>query len=185
MLNDPTFEIIFVDERAGHNETIYGFAVLPDFSEEAAPYILGIGDNQQRKLKFEQFDREFLVSVISKRAHLGCQCLIRKGTFIGNFCHVGPEARIGENTIINTRAIVEHEVCIGNHCHIAPGSVVCGRSSIGDLVFLGAGAVVIDGVNICSKVTIGAGAVVIGNIEEPGIYVGIPAKRKTESKCTI
>jgi acetyltransferase-like isoleucine patch superfamily enzyme len=68
-------------------------------------------------------------------------------------------------------------VKIGNHCSIGPNVVISGRTTIGDLVFIGAGATVINRIKICSQVVIGAGATVVKNIEEPGIYVGIPAKK--------
>ena len=49
---------------------------------------------------------------------------------------------------------------------------------IGDNVFLGAGTTVKDGVEICSDVVVGAGSCVVKNIEQSGIYIGIPAKSK-------
>jgi len=45
------------------------------------------------------------------------------------------------------------------------------------LCLIGAGVVILDKVSICSNVTIGAGSVVTRDINVPGVYVGIPAKK--------
>ncbi|HBQ4551752.1 TPA: N-acetyltransferase, partial [Escherichia coli] len=44
-------------------------------------------------------------------------------------------------------------------------------------VQLGAGAIVLPGVEICSNIIVGAGAIVTKNLEEPGVYVGQPARK--------
>lgn len=42
---------------------------------------------------------------------------------------------------------------------------------------LGAGAVIIDGLLVGNHSVIGAGAVVCNAITEPGVYVGVPARK--------
>lgn len=49
--------------------------------------------------------------------------------------------------------------------------------SIGNNVQIGAGAMILPGVSICSNVIIGAGCIVSKSITEPGIYVGVPARK--------
>ncbi len=56
-------------------------------------------------------------------------------------------------------------------------SVVMGDVKIGKNTWVGAGVTVSNNVSICDDCMIGAGAVVIKDIDEPGTYVGIPAKR--------
>ena len=48
---------------------------------------------------------------------------------------------------------------------------------VSENTWIGAGATVSNNVNICADCMIGAGAVVIKNIEEPGTYVGVPARK--------
>jgi len=169
--------IILVDENAKDNETLYGFRVLRQRTDESADCFLAIGDNKLRKDFLDNICEDYLISIVSRIAHIGYQANIGKGVFIGNFCHIGPEVVIGKNTIINNGAIVEHEVCVGEHCHIGPNATISGRCKIGKLVYVGVGATIKDYVNICSNVIIGAGATVIKDIDEPGIYVGTPAKK--------
>lgn len=49
-------------------------------------------------------------------------------------------------------------------------------TTIGNKVSIGSNATIMP-VSICDHVIIGAGAVVTKDIEEPGIYVGNPAKK--------
>jgi len=168
---------MFVDESAGSNAILYGCHVVPHLDQIDSPYIFAIGDNEKRKAKYDEIGISQLTSVISRRAYRGYGNRIGRGCFIANLGHIGPEAEVGENTIVNTSAVIEHETRIGKHCHLAPGAIISGRCSIGDLVSVGAGAVVREYVNICSNVIIGAGAIVTSDIDEPGTYVGTPARR--------
>lgn len=177
LLNDPGARLLFVDENARENERILGFDLLREPPAGNFPFFLAIGDNGKRKRKYEEADRDHLISVIARTAHLGRGATVQPGCFLANFCHVGPEAVIGADTIINTAAIVEHEVKIGSHCHIGPNAAISGRCVIGDLTFVGVGATIKDYVKVCAGVMIGAGATVVADITEPGTYVGTPARR--------
>lgn len=179
LLNNPNANIIYVDQNAAPNETLFNFPVLKtiDYEMLDVKFVIAIGDNKRRREKFFFVDANKIISVISKLAHIGRGASYEKGTFIGNYAHVGPLVRIGENTIINTAAIIEHEVIIGNHSHIGPNATISGRCKIGNEVFIGVGATVKDYVNICDNVIVGAGATVVKDISVPGIYVGTPVKR--------
>ncbi|MDG1462969.1 MAG: NeuD/PglB/VioB family sugar acetyltransferase [Gammaproteobacteria bacterium] len=89
---------------------------------------------------------------------------------------VTSDVKIGAGVIVNSGAIIEHDSVIGDFCHLAPGSVLAGGSVLGKRVFLGAGAQVVNQASIADDTIIGAGATVVQTIEEPGIYIGSPAK---------
>lgn len=84
---------------------------------------------------------------------------------------------IGEQCHINMGAIVAHDVTIGDYTTISPSVTICGNVTIGKKCFIGAGASIRERINICDNVIIGMGAVVVGDITEPGVYVGCPARR--------
>ena len=174
-------EIILVDDGAKDDEMILGCKVLRQYEPKTGDrYIVAIGDNI-RRAKVYQTLREMTqgqpTAVVSKRAHMGMESIIGQGTFVAVGAHIGPQACVGDNSIINTGSIIEHEAQIGNNTHVAPRSVVCGRANIGNHVFCGAGSIIIDKIRVCDNVVIGAGAVVRECIAEPGIYVGVPARR--------
>lgn len=176
--------LVFVDANAREGEAIYGFPVMtPDRfamgGVKPRHHIVGLGDNRQREASFLAFrgSAEGAFAVVARDARIGREAVLGTGVFVGMATHIGPSARIGDDVIVNTRAIVEHEVVVGAHTHIAVNAILLGRSRIGDRSTLGAGAIVVDGIAICDDVVVGAGAVVIRDIDEPGTYVGVPARR--------
>jgi UDP-N-acetylbacillosamine N-acetyltransferase len=176
LLGDPGSSLVYVDDNARDNETLYGFNVVRNYNHIAdSACFVAIGDNTNRMLKTIELACCNIISVVSIKAQVGFRASIGHGCFLGNFCHVGPEATIGVGTILNTASIIEHEVQIGNYCHIGPNATISGRCKIGDLVFVGVSATVKDYINICSNVVIGAGATVVKDITEPGTYIGTPA----------
>ena len=141
---------------------------------------LSMGDNQQRKLMYEQY-KEYLInenlfhqtSFVENNLTIGNSNQIFANVYINSY------VTIGSNNIINSCAILEHEVSIGHHNHVSVGAKLCGRVNIGSLCMIGAGAIIIDNVSVCDNVTIGAGSVVIKDINEAGTYVGNPARKVT------
>ncbi len=177
---NPHACLTFVDENAMRDEKLYGFDIVRDISLDTRKYFFALGDNDKRKLKFDDIGSLNLITVLSTLAYISRRARILPGCFVGNFCHVGPDVEVGYNTILNTSCIVEHEVSVGNHCHIGPNATISGRCTIGDLVFVGVGSTVKDKINICSSVVIGAGSTVVNDILEPGIYIGTPARKLRE-----
>lgn len=179
-LHNGIKHLIFVDKQAKKNEKLFEFDVINDFTEQYHDRcIVAIGDNQERSKIFDQLIKKNInvISLFSHNAYLGKNAQLDAGVFVGHAAHIGPNVKIGAATLINTHCIVEHDCLIGKYCHISVNAVVAGKTQIGDFVMIGAGATVIDRLHICSHVTIGAGSVVVQSINEPGTYVGIPAKR--------
>lgn len=169
----------FYDEKIYENEEILGITGfhitnLPNTSK----LILAIGNNNDRAALFSKFsERIYRPTIIHKSAYVHESVTIKNSSLIFPGAVINTSSYIGDNNIINTKCIIEHEAIINNHSHIAIGSIICGRVEIGDNCFIGAGAIIKDNIKVCNNVIVGAGAVVIKNIDEPGIYVGIPAKK--------
>ncbi len=121
------------------------------------------------------------------------------GCTIANDCFIGPFVEIQKNVIIGARTKVQSHsficelVTIGEDCFIGHGVMFINDTfasggpargdmskwkptNIGNNVSIGSNATILP-VNICSNVVIGAGAVVTKDINEPGIYVGNPARK--------
>jgi UDP-N-acetylbacillosamine N-acetyltransferase len=178
LLNHPGSEIVFVDDNAQDQETIWGFSVIKSLPDDAESIHVALGANLKRKT----YPLNIVpVTIISNSAHVSQYAEIGEGCFIAHKSYIGPSAKIGRGTIINTAAVVEHEVEIGDYTHVAPNATICGRSKLGNLVFMGAGAVVKESIEICSNTCIGAGSVVIRSICSSGVYVGVPASQKKQA----
>ena len=95
---------------------------------------------------------------------------------LANAC-INTATKIGKHCIINTAAIIEHDNIIEDYVHISPNATLSGTVSVGEMTHIGSGAVIRNNINICNNCIIGAGAVVVKDIEEPGVYAGVPIKR--------
>ena len=166
--------------KNGVDEKIDGISVIgkiDDFKKEAK-IILSYGEGEKRNMLINKFPDYILNdNLIHPSAIIENSAKIEGLNQIFALVVINAQTIIGKNNIINTGAIIEHEVKIGGNNHISVGSVLAGMVEIGDYCFIGAGAVIIDKVKITDKVIIGANAVVIKNINEPGTYVGNPARK--------
>lgn len=102
--------------------------------------------------------------------------------------HFGDGLSVNSNVYINARSkiILGRNVALSNGAMLITtglsftekglGGHITKEIIIGDNVQVGAGSIILQGVSICSNVIVGAGSVVSRSIEEPGIYVGSPAK---------
>lgn len=171
--------LLFIDANAGKGETFFGFPVvakLPSGLDGDWLAFPGSGNGTTRRSQSESTTLD-LARVIAPDASVGFGSSIGTGTFIGRHAHVGPLAAIGDGVILNTGSIVDHDSVVGDYSHISVNATVAGRCKIGRHVMIGAGAVVIDGVAICDNVIIGAGAAVVSDINDPSVYIGIPARK--------
>jgi len=115
--------------------------------------------------------------VVSIHAIVGEAVSSGEGTVIMDGALINTGSTLGRCCIVNSHSTVEHDCTVGDHVHICPGAVLSGGVSVGNDVLIGAGSCIVHGVNICDKSVIGAGSVVVGDIAEPGVYAGNPARR--------
>lgn len=117
---------------------------------------------------------------------------LARDTKIGNNCIIDSyvkssgQNRIGNNVTIRYDSIIAREVTIEDDVFISPqvmtiylthkkdkvGGIVIGKGA-----FIGTNVTIGAGVHIGPKVVIGAKALVTKDCLEPGIYVGLPAKK--------
>lgn len=139
-------------------------------------YIIGIGDNNIRKIIFEKYHNLNWGTLIHPNSIISKTAVIKKGSVICAGSIIQTEVIIGENCIINTNCNIDHESIIGNNSSICPGSVICGRVNIDELCFIGANSTIIQNLKIGYNSIIGAGCVVIKNIPTNSKVVGNPGK---------
>jgi len=125
-------------------------------------------------------------------------CTIGDNSFIGPFVEIQKGVVIGKNCKVQSHSFICELVTIGDNCFISHGAMFINdlfkdggpsggkiekwkKTIIGNNVSIGTNATVLP-VVICDNVVIGAGAVVTKTIQEPGIYVGNPAKKIRDLK---
>ena len=171
--------IFFLDDANIENTNLIG--KVCEFTKYIHMYdfFVAIGDNEIRKTIFNDLiaHKATIISlkhpaaIISKSAVIGIGVIIMAGAVIN--CN----AVIEDGAIINTCSSIDHDTQISEFVHVSIGAHLAGSVSIGNSSFIGAGAIVINNIGICKECTIGAGSVVIRDINTPGTYVGVPARK--------
>lgn len=105
-----------------------------------------------------------LATVISPRAYISPNSIIKSGTVIHHDVFINAGVEIGENCIINTKAIIEHGVKVGDFCHISTGAIVNGEAKIANGCFLGSNSTISNSIFISKNTIISAGKFVKENI---------------------
>ncbi|MEI3356181.1 MAG: acetyltransferase [Clostridia bacterium] len=143
-----------------------------------AEFIIGIGNNELRKKIAEKYEEILnFYTALDPNSQIALDVEIGKGSVIlANAC-INTAAKIGKHCIINTAAIIEHDNTIEDYVHISPNATLSGTVNVGKMTHIGSGAVIRNNINICNNCIIGAGAVVVKDIEEPGVYAGVPARK--------
>ena len=170
-------DIIFLDDDESIKECA-GFPVIgksKDAKDLDGDKIVAIGNAAIRERIQQEIET---VTLIHPDAVIGRRVEIGKGTVVMAGAIINTDTVIGDGCIINTAASVDHDCFVDDFSHIAVGAHLSGTVVVGTGTWIGAGATVINNVNICGKCMIGAGAVVIKDIDEPGTYIGVPAKLK-------
>ena len=176
-------EIAFLDDNP-QIKSVLGLEVVGN-TKDAIKYVdkcdffVGIGDNETREKiqkKLEKIGANIPV-LIHPNAVIGEDVQIGIGTAVMPGVVINCSTRIGKGCIINTGATVDHDNVIEDYVHISPGVNLAGSITIGNKTWLGIGCTVKNNLTITSGCVVGSGAVVIKNISEPGVYVGLPARK--------
>ena len=148
-------------------------------SYKKADFIVAIGNTKvRRKIQSELIEMGLhIVSLIHPAAVIAPNVKIGVGTVVMAGAVINPCTEIGQGCIVNTCASVDHDCRIGDYVHVSVGAHVAGTVTIEDNTWIGAGATISNNIEIVADCMIGAGAVVVADIDEPGTYVGVPAKK--------
>lgn len=143
-------------------------------------YIIAIGNNDIRKKIYNKFKSIKYYTAIDPSAIVSNSAKIGIGTVIMPNSVINSSSSIGKFCIINTSSIVEHDNYIEDFVHISPTATLSGTVKVHELSHIGTGAKIKNNININKKCVIGVGAIVVKDINEEGVYVGIPANKIKE-----
>jgi UDP-3-O-[3-hydroxymyristoyl] glucosamine N-acyltransferase len=104
--------------------------------------------------------------VLEDRVSVGAGTCVDRATY--------GETRIGAGTKLDNLCHIGHNVTIGRDCLLTAGFVVAGSTRIGDRVVASGQVGVLDHLEICSDVFLVHRAGVDEDIDQPGIYAGLP-----------
>jgi UDP-3-O-[3-hydroxymyristoyl] glucosamine N-acyltransferase len=173
----------FVNEISKtHEYTIIGTKDFFDQPDNRYQYIVSVSwDREERKRVVDQIDTLGfdLITVIQDYTLLGIhpKPVIHPGTFIFGFCDIAIGSTIGRHCIIGRHTLIGHHVVVGNNCITRPSVIVNDKSQVGNNCIFNTRATVTNKTVVCDDVELLAFSAFTKNIDQPGRYAGIPARK--------
>ena len=161
-------------------------ALLSDtVPEDAARYVVAIGDPQIRKRLADSMERSGFVArnLVHPSVHMSGSVAVGIGSILAAGSILTVDIKVGRHSQVHVACTVGHDAVIGDFSTLCPGVRVSGNVHIGNGVFLGAGAVVINGsatkpLIVGDNAIVAAGACVTGDVEPGAMMAGVPATRR-------
>lgn len=174
----------FVDYKPKNSHLVVGVESNPIIDEEeflskykGSNIVIGVGrPHLLKKLseKFEGFKTPNIIhpSFISdkKNINMGVGNIITAGVIFTT------NITIGSFNVFNLNMTIGHDSIIGNQNVFNPSTNISGNNKIGDGNLFGVGSISLENMEIGNNNVIGASALLTKNINDDGVYVGIPAK---------
>lgn len=170
-------DIVFLDNDENVKECA-GYPVIGKSAEAPdGEVFVAVGNAETRKRLMELYKDRVVPVLIHPSAIVAKDVEISAGSVVMAGAVINPGARIGKGCILNTSSSVDHDCIVEDFCHVSVGAHLSGTVKVGTGTWIGIGSIVSNNINICEGCLIGAGAVVIKNIDEPGTYIGVPARK--------
>jgi len=178
--------ILDLPEKLGEKVLNYSIIGTDDELERFLPdcpnFLITVGQIKSSALRERLFQKVKKIGgnlpvIISPIAYVSKYAHIEEGTIVMHHSLINAGAIIGKGCIINNKALIEHEAVIGNFCHISTAAIVNGQANIGVSCFIGSNSVIANNTNVVANTIISAGSQVLKNIENPGIYIGLPLQK--------
>lgn len=177
----------FLDDQIKPGTLVCGISVLGPVSDytryEKDWFFLAVGDNRLRESLTQKLRDVRWYTAIHPSAFVSEDSVIGAGSVVLPQAVVHTDAVVGRHCIINSGAVVEHDCRIGDYVHLSVGARLGGGVTVGEGCFLGIGSAVRDHCRIAAGCVVGMGGVVVQDLTIPGVYTGVPAKRKGDQKA--
>ena len=164
----------FVDDQYLTDDTL----PLSSFDPTEYEVLVAVGDSKQRYDIVQRLPKDTkYFTFIHPTALLMDNITLGEGSFIGAYTIITSNVEIGNHALLNRGNHIGHDCVIGSFFSAMPGAIVSGNVRVYDLVYLGSNSCIKEKLSIHSLVTIGLGSGVVKHINQPGTYVGLPAKK--------
>lgn len=121
--------------------------------------------------------------------HDSCVCytdditqVLGRGSFVSPFSTLLRDSHVGHHCIIETYCLVSHYCDIGDNVLLHSGTLIAGRTRIGANSVFNFKSGALNALDICGNIEVGACSTVTKSIDNPGYYVGSPARRLSDRR---
>jgi sugar O-acyltransferase (sialic acid O-acetyltransferase NeuD family) len=152
---------------------------ISEFNPEEYAMLVAVGDSKARFDIVQSLPKEtvYFTYIHPTALLLSKDINIGTGSFIGAYSILTTNITIGDHAILNRGNQIGHDTEIGDYFSAMPGAIVSGNVKIYSMVYMGTNSSIKEKLSIHSLTTIGSNATVVKHIEEPGVYVGVPARK--------
>lgn len=170
--------VFFVDDDYWY-ENDDNILPISKLNTEEYEVIVAVGNPTDRKKIIQSLpsNTKFFTYIHSSVIILDKSIEIGEGSIICAGSILTTNIKIGRHCHLNLHSTIGHDTIIGEYFTTAPGVKISGNCKIGDCVYFGTNSSVREKISICNNVTIGLNGGVVKNINEPGVYVGVPVKK--------
>jgi len=146
---------------------------------EKCEVMVAIGDSTKRKKMVDKLPShtKYFTFIHPTAQIMDDNIEIGEGSFIGANSIITTNVKIGKHSLLNRGCHIGHDSVLGDYLSMMPNSVVSGNVSIGNCFYMGNNSSVREKITICDNVTIGLNSGVVKDINEEGVYVGLPVKK--------
>lgn len=177
----------FFDDTRDAGDAVAGAVVMGGVDAIASLYaqghfdclVVAIGYKhlRERQAIYRKFAGNIpFANLIHPSAIIDPTCTLGEGVVVYSGCILDMGARIGANALLNAGCVIGHHSEIGSGCFLSPAVSIAGFVMVEPGCVLGIGTIVIDNIRIAGGARTGAGAVVTRSIDDPGLYLGVPAR---------
>jgi sugar O-acyltransferase (sialic acid O-acetyltransferase NeuD family) len=176
-MNIPNMKCFVGDEYYCPNEN--NIFPLSEFDEDKYEALIAIGNPLDRYDISKKLPKntKYFKFIHPSALLLDSDIEIGDGSIVCANVIITTNVKIGKHAHINLQTTIGHDVIIGDFFTSAPGVKISGNCKIYDMVYIGTNASIKEKISIHSLSTIGLNAGVVKHIEQPGTYVGTPAKK--------
>jgi len=165
----------FVDDKYLTGET----KPISEFDPTKYLIMVAVADSKDRFDMVQRLPKEtqFFTFIHPTALILSDNVQVGVGSFIGANSILTTNIKLGKHAILNRGNQIGHDSEIGDYFSAMPGAIVSGNVKIHDCVYMGTNSSIKEKLSIHSLSTIGMNSCVVKHIKEPGVYVGVPAKK--------
>lgn len=165
----------FVDDKY----VVYGTRPLSEFNPKEYALMVAVANSKDRNEIIQRLPKEtkYFTWIHPTALIMDNNVEIGEGSFIGAYSILTTNIKIGKHAILNRGNHIGHDCEIGDNFSAMPGAIVSGNVKIHDNVYMGNNSSIREKLSIHGLVTIGMNSAVVKNVEESGVYVGVPAKK--------
>lgn len=176
----------FIDLHPQQSNIVVEKNIVPVFSEEEhlqkgldnVHYAIGTGNPQITRKILKKFGEKSFPNLIHPNStYSKNSLLLGKGNIITAGCRFTVNIKLGSYNIFNLNSTIGHDTIIGDGNIINPGANISGGCNIGNFNLLGTSSTILQYLEIGDYNVIGASTLVTKNIDNNGLFIGIPAKK--------